>query len=101
MMTMGIAASAMDAIEERRLVEIMQYLELDLKNHWQLNSEFLDLLTKSEIEVLCEEIGLKAVLGKNFSKVLGQKKDDIIKALLKVEGFEYKGRVPRSMQYTK
>ncbi|MBK4737913.1 PRTRC system ParB family protein [Noviherbaspirillum sp. DKR-6] len=101
MMTMGIAASAMDAIEERRLVEIMQFLELDLKNHWQLNSEFLDLLTKSEIEVLCEEIGLKAVLGKNFSKVLGQKKDDIIKALLKVEGFEYKGRVPRSMQYTK
>jgi len=51
--------------------------------------------------VLCEEIGLKAKLGKQFSKVLGQKKDDIIKALLKVDGFEYKGLVPRSMQYAK
>ena len=101
MMTMGITTSAMDAIEERRLIEIMQFLELDLKVHWQLNAEFLDLLTKSEIEVLCEEIGLKAKLGKQFSKILGQKKDDIIKALLKVDGFEYKGLVPRSMHYAK
>jgi ParB family chromosome partitioning protein len=101
MMTMGITTSAMDAIEERRLIEIMQFLDLDLKAHWQLNAEFLDLLTKSEIEVLCEEIGLKAKLGKQFSKVLGQKKDDIIKALLKVDGFEYKGLVPRSMHYAK
>lgn len=39
------------------------------------------MLTKSEIELVAEEIGLKAHLGKEF-KVMAGKKDELLKALL-------------------
>ncbi|MEC4720435.1 PRTRC system ParB family protein [Noviherbaspirillum sp. CPCC 100848] len=100
-LTLGATASAMESIVECRLIDIMKFLKIDLQNHWKLCTEFLDLLTKTEIEVLCEEIGLKKKLGDKFSKVMGQKKDEIIKSLLNVPGFTYEGVVPRSMRFDK
>ena len=100
-MIMGIATSAMDTIEERLLVQIMTFLKVDLGAHWKLNEEFMKLLTKSEMESLSDELGLKSALGDKFAKTMKGKNDEIIKALLAVDGFEYVGRVPRSMQYVK
>lgn len=97
----GITVSTIDSLEERRLIDVMQYLQVDLAKHWTLNPEFLKLLTKSEIEVLAEEIGLKAHMGDKFAKTMKLKVDDIVKGLLSVQGFEYAGRVPRSMQFKK
>jgi ParB family chromosome partitioning protein len=100
-MIMGIAASAMDSIEERNLIKTMKFIKVDLAKHWKLNKEFLGLLTKSEMEALADEIGLKAALGEKLPKLMKQKNEEIIKALLAVEGFEYAGKLPRSMQYDK
>ena len=43
---------------EKTLVQILTYLEIDLGRHWKLCEEYLKLLTKSEIEAMCDEIGL-------------------------------------------
>jgi ParB family chromosome partitioning protein len=64
-----------------------------------LNADFLNLLTKSEIEVIADEIGLKAALGEKYSKVMGGKKDEIVKAMLAVEGFDYAGKIPKVLQH--
>lgn len=95
----GIVLSITDSIEKNHLPEMLQFLQVDLKKHWKLNEEFLDLLTKSEIEVVAEEFGLKAAMGDKYSKAAGGKKADLIKALLNVDGFDYTGKVAKVLQY--
>jgi ParB family transcriptional regulator, chromosome partitioning protein len=96
-MFLGLAATAMDGITEKNLCSVLTYLQVDMTAHWSLNDKFFDLLTKAEIEVMAEEVGLKTALGDKFSKVMSGKKDEIIKALMKVDGFKYEGCVPKCM----
>lgn len=98
-MFLGLAASAADGIEEKTLVQLLKYLDIDLARHWKLCEDFLKLLTKSEIEAVCDEIGLKATMGGAFAKTMSGKKDEIIKSLLNVASFPYEGKVPRSMRF--
>ena len=98
-MFLGLAASAADGIEEKTLVQLLKYLDIDLARYWKLCEEFLKLLTKSEIEAMCDEIGLKAGMGGAFAKTMSGKKDEIIKSLLNVASFSYEGKVPRSMRF--
>lgn len=98
-MFLGLAASAADGIEEKALVQLLKYLDIDLTRHWKLCEDFLKLLTKSEIEAMCDEIGLKATMGGAFAKAMSGKKDEIVKSLLNVASFPYEGKVPRSMRF--
>lgn len=98
-LNLGLVASIEDAVDERVLRQILTYLEVDVTKHWKLNQDYLDTMTKSEIDVIVEEIGLKSFIGKDYSKLMNGKKDEIIKALLAVEGFEYQGKLPKVMQY--
>ena len=100
MMHQGIVATASAKIEEQSVVQFLQWLEVDLSKHWQLNKEYLELLTKSEMDAIAAEIGLKAHMGKEFSKLIGGKKDEAIKGLLSVSDFEYKGKVPNNMRWS-
>jgi len=96
----AMAASAFKEIEERQLRDAMTFLGVQVSAHWKLDHEFMALLTKSEIEALAEELGLAAALGeKEFKKALTGKKDETIKKLLAVEGFDYSKAVPQVMQY--
>ncbi|MBK8762388.1 MAG: PRTRC system ParB family protein [Sulfuritalea sp.] len=99
-MFLGLAASAADGIEEKTLVQLLKYLDIDLARHWKLCEDFLKLLTKSEIEAMCDEIGLKTSMGAAFAKAMNGKKDEIIKSLLNVASFPYEGKVPRSMRFS-
>ncbi len=57
--------------------------------------------TKSEIEVVAEQVGIKEHLGKDFAKLMAGKKDEIVKKILTVDGFEYAGKLPGNMLYGK
>ena len=99
-MVHAMAASAMKNIDERHLRSTMDYLGVKVATHWKLCAELLDLMTKSEIEALAEEVGIAAALGeKAMKKVMAEKKPEAIKRLLTVEGFAYQGVVPQVMQY--
>ena len=95
----GIAASCFEGLEELDIVRLLTFMQTDLGKHWVLNGEYLELLTKSEIQVVAEELGIVAHLGEKFSKIMGGKKDEIIKALLAVDGFDYTGKVPGHLKY--
>jgi ParB family chromosome partitioning protein len=98
-MLSGIVISITDSIEKSYLPGMLKFMQVDLAKHWKLNTAFLELLTKSEIEVVAEEFGLKAALGVKYAKAISGKKDEMIKLLLAVEGFVYEGKVPQALQY--
>lgn len=95
----SLVASVASDIEEGKLKEILKWLGVDLAQYWQIDSEFLGLLTKAEIDALAAEIGLKATLGDKFAKIIAAKKDEMIKQLLATEGFEFSGKIPAVMQF--
>jgi len=91
------AASAVPNIDVERVKLLLSFLEADLGKHWKVGEEFLNLLTKSEIEAVCTDIGLAAALP-DFKKVIGGKKDEAIKAILAAE-FDFTGKVPSLLAY--
>ena len=98
-MLSGVVVSITDSIEQRHLAGIMEFLQVDLTKHWKLNDEYLNLLTKSEIEVVANELGLKAAMCDKYAKAASGKKDEFVKSLLNVDGFDYTGKVAKVLQY--
>lgn len=98
-MIAGLAASCFEGLEEGDIKRLLTFMNADLGAYWVLNAEYLDLLTKSEMQVVAGEIGLSAHLGEKFGKLMSGKKDDIIKSLLAVEGFNYNGKVPGHLHF--
>lgn len=94
-----LAAAACDDLPEGQLVKLLTWMDVDLANHWVLNKDLLSILTKSEIEAIAIELGIKDAIGDTFSKVMSGKKDEVIKAVLEVPNFDYKGKVPAVMQF--
>jgi PRTRC genetic system ParB family protein len=91
--------AAIEGLEVTNLTQLCKAHKLDLKKHWKLDKEFLELITKSEMLVLAEELGLRAALGDNFKKVFAKSKPEVIEALLKVEGFDYEGKLPKVLKF--
>lgn len=81
------------------IVGFLKALEIRIEDWWKLNAEFLDVLTKSEIEAVCQEVGLAKAAGKTFDSLKGKPKKEFIDAMLKVEGFNYQGVVPKLMRW--
>jgi PRTRC genetic system ParB family protein len=95
----AIAASAAFGVDQVNLEVLLNYLEIEEEKCFRLSHAFFDLFTKSELESLAEELKLKQALGAQFKKLREGKRDDFIKGLLGVKGFEYGGLVPKVMRY--
>lgn len=98
-MAMAQAAASADGLEIRAVVEILKVLEVRLEDHWKLCSAYLATLTKNEIDAIARELKLEKALGKEYPKLLGGRKDDLIKGLLSITDLDYKGLVPRQMRW--
>ena len=94
-----MAASAMFDIIESQLPHVMRFTALDLGAYWRINADYLNLLTRSEIELCAEEIGLAKHLGDKMKAIAKMTKPDMIAAFLKADGFDFHGKVPRNMRY--
>lgn len=95
----GMLFSAIDGLDVTYLTQLCKTHKLDLKKHWKLDKEFLELVTKSEMMVLADELGIRAALGENCKKVFSKSKPEVIEALLAVEGFDYAGKVPKVLRF--
>lgn len=91
--------SAIEGLDVSYLTQLCKYHKLDLTKHWKLSADFLELITKSEMMVIADELGLRAALGDNFKKVFSKSKPEVIEALLKVDGFDYEGKVPKILKF--
>jgi ParB family chromosome partitioning protein len=98
----AIAASVAEGVEEHALIKLVKRCNTNLADSWKLNDEYLNLLTKSEIEVVTEQIGLKAHLEeKAYAKLFAGKKDEIVKKVLAVENFDFAGKIPVNLTWDK
>lgn len=92
----ALAVATVDKLTENQVKTAVHFLNADLAAYWQIDSQYLALLTKSEIESVAAEIGLDAVMGESFKKSLSGKKDELIKAILGAP-FTWKGAIPKMM----
>jgi ParB family transcriptional regulator, chromosome partitioning protein len=95
----GVTIAAIEGLDVMYLTRLCQHHKLDIRNHWKLCKEFLELITKSEMMVVADELGIRAALGENFKKVFAKSKTEVIDALLAVEGFDYTGKVPKVLNF--
>lgn len=100
-LTIGLTVAAIDGMEVNNLRELCRYHKLDLRAHWNLQQaqDFLEMLTKSEMKVLADELGIRKALGDNFAKLFNKPKPDVIAGLLAVKDFDYTGKVPKVLHY--
>lgn len=81
------------------VVGFLQACDVKLDDHWKVNETFFDTLTKTELDAVCVEIGLADASGKHYAGLKNGAKKDLVKAMLKVEGFNYIGAVPKMMRW--
>lgn len=86
-------------LELKHVTDILRFFEVPVEKFWKLSQKFCELLTKNELDAVCEELGLKAAMGADYAKAKNGSKEDFIKAVLSVEGFAYQGAVPKLMKY--
>lgn len=96
----GIAAACYSKLEESDIRKALNFMQSDVGLYWKLNGDYLQLLTKSEIQVVANELGIAQHVGDGFAKMMSGKKDEIIKALLSLDGYDYQGKVPKHLLYT-
>jgi hypothetical protein len=61
----------------------------------------LDVLTKTEIDAVCVELGLDKSMGKTYASLKNGSKKDFVAAVLTVKDFQYIGAVPALMRWKK
>jgi PRTRC genetic system ParB family protein len=74
-------------------------LGIKLEEHWKVNETFFDILTKTELDAVCVEVGLADAAGKHYGPAKNGSKKDFIAAMLKVQGFNYVGAIPKMMRW--
>ncbi|RQV14896.1 PRTRC system ParB family protein [Burkholderia cenocepacia] len=98
-MITGMFVAAIEGLDVTYLRQLCKHHNLDLTQYWKLDREFLELVTKAEMMVIADELGLRVAMGDNFKKVFSKSKADVITALLAVEGFTYEGKVLKVLKF--
>ncbi|WP_431153428.1 PRTRC system ParB family protein [Acidovorax facilis] len=94
-----IAAHVSTSMSVDNIRGLLKAIETDLTQYWKLNSEFLTLLTKNEVDAVAIELGLKEKLGDGYVKARNGSKKEFVDAVLGIKDFEYRGLVPKMMRF--
>lgn len=96
-----LAVSSMGSLPESELVRLAKHIKLDLTQHWKMDTEFLNLFTKSQLQIIAKDVGLDKVFGDEFTKLFNEKKEPLIAKLVGVKDFDYSKVIPPVLNYTK
>lgn len=94
-----LAASITKEMPINDVVGLLKALGVRIEDYWKVNETFFDILTKTEIDAVCKEIGLDKAAGKTYTSLFNGPKKDFMAAMLKVDGFAYEGAVPKMMRW--
>lgn len=95
----NLPAHVSSSLTVDEVAKILKVLDVQLEQYWKINPSFLDVLTKTEIDAVCKEVGIEAHMGKEYSKALQSSKADFIKAVTGLTDFQYVGAVPKFMHW--
>lgn len=94
-----VPAYVSTSLEIDAIVGFLKALDIKIESYWKINAAFFELLTKTEIDAVCTELGMDKALGKEYAKLKNGGKADYIKAIMAIEGFEYVGKIPTLMRW--
>lgn len=94
-----MAAHVTDGMPIRDIVGFLNALDVRLEAHWKVNDDFFEILTKTELDAVCVEVGLADAAGKHYTGLKNGSKKEFVQAMLKVEGFKYVGAIPALMRW--
>jgi ParB family chromosome partitioning protein len=94
-----LAAHVTAAMPIRDIEGYLNALDVKLQDHWKVNETFFEILTKTELDAVCVEVGLADAAGKHYAAAKNGSKKDFVAAMLKVEGFNYVGAIPKMMRW--
>lgn len=77
---------------------ILEAFDVKIADHWKVGKPFFELLTRNEIDAVCDEIGVKAAMGDKYGKATKGSKEEYIDAIL-ASGFNFVGRIPKLMTW--
>jgi PRTRC genetic system ParB family protein len=97
--TKMLAVQAMSDLPESELVRLAKHVQLDLTKYWKMDTDFLNLFTKSAIQLIAKSVGLDKAIGEGFTKLFNEKKEPLIAALLAVKDFDYSATIPPVLMY--
>lgn len=95
----NLPAHVSSSLTVDEVAKILKVLDVKLEQYWKINPSFLDVLTKTEIDAVCKEVGIEAHMGKEYSKALQSSKADLIKAVTELTNFQYVGAIPKFMHW--
>jgi ParB family transcriptional regulator, chromosome partitioning protein len=78
---------------------ILSAFDVKVSDYWKVSKSFLELLTKNEIDVVCDEIGVKAAMGAEYAKARNLKVAEFIDAVMAAKDFDFAGKVPKIMTW--
>lgn len=81
------------------IVGFLKALDVRIEDWFRVNEQFFDVLTKVEIDAVCNEIGLAKAAGNTYASLRNGSKKEFVAAMLKVNGFKYDGAVPKLMRW--
>lgn len=87
------------ALAIKDVIGILKFFEIKIENYWKVDKSLIELLTKNEIDAVCEEIGIKTAMGADYAKLRNGSKDEFIAAVTAVKDFDYRGRIPKLVSY--
>ena len=93
--TAAAACSALPNLTHEEVQKVLLYLQPNLADYWTLDDGYLGLLTKSQISVVMDEMGITEKLD---AKLFSGKKAEIIQGIMK-SGIDFSGLVPENLQY--
>ena len=91
------SAFAMSHLDEADVRSILTFLGVDISEIWQIDADYLSILTKSEITSVADELGISEKVP-DWKKVSNGKKAELILAIM-ASGVDFKGLLPSSLQY--
>lgn len=94
----SLSVTTLDQLSDDQVKQALNAFSVDLTKTFAIDADYLKLLTKTEIDAVAKEVGLDQAYGSGFSKLLSGKKDDAIKALMAVQGFNFHV-VPSQLTY--
>lgn len=93
-----LAATAAINLDICDVSTALRYYQCDLAKYFSINAEYLDLLTKSEMQSVATEVGLGKAFGEKFKSLFTEKKPELIKKLVAVQGFDF-AVVPKALHF--
>jgi ParB family chromosome partitioning protein len=87
-----------NAADFGHVADIAAAFDVDLRDSWHVDKDFLAPLGKDELKFVAIECGLVDHMGERaFAKLLKAKPEDIAAGMLSATGFDWAGRLPSAM----